>query len=75
MVETTEHLADVVPLSSGHRRVERINGIRLPLGSMTVSELVALHETCISRVEEAQTDVMIVADYLAQRFGDTTEPA
>lgn len=49
-------------------RLEHINNIALPLGTMVYSELVALEEDARSRVVEAQTDAMIIQDYLARRF-------
>lgn len=50
------------------RRVERINHIRVPLGTMSFSELGALADKCRVREDEARIDWMTVQDYMDRRF-------
>ena len=43
---------------------ERINGIAIKLGRLSVEELRTIEQTCLDRLEEARTDVYVVRDYL-----------
>ena len=52
------------------RRTERISGIKINLGKMDEQELVQLHTVCKARLNDAQTDLMIVEDYLQSRRGE-----
>jgi hypothetical protein len=61
------------------RNAERINGVKLHLGAMSIAELTQLQAVCKERVEEARTDLMVVNDYLTaahSQYGQTPpEPA
>jgi hypothetical protein len=52
------------------RQIERVNGIELNLGALTLLELQALEVQCSERFAEAHTDLTIVRDTLARRFPD-----
>ena len=47
---------------------EKINGVGLPLGRMSLAQLIQLEDICHHRVVEAQTDYMIVRDVRERRF-------
>jgi hypothetical protein len=50
------------------RYVERINGIKMDLGKLSLSELQLLEEQCKWRFMEAHTDLVIVRDVRERRF-------
>ena len=50
------------------RYVERINGIKMDLGKLSLSELLLLEEQCQWRFMDAHTDLMIVRDVRHRRF-------
>ena len=69
-----EPLADVIQMSD-RRNTERINGIRINLGSMSLTELTTLEGYCGQREVEARTDGMIVRDYIDTHFPSGPEVA
>lgn len=58
-----------------YRRVERINGIKMPLGSMAVDELDGVIGHCQERVTSAQTDLQMAQDYRDHRFPQPPDAA
>lgn len=49
---------------------ERINGIKINLGTATQDELINIQRHIRARIEQEQMELQIVRDYLLQRFGD-----
>ena len=47
-----------------YRNTERINGVRLNLGSMALSELENVYDHCVRRETDAKTDRIMVQDYI-----------
>lgn len=62
-----EVLADVIPIT-GLRRVERIDGFKVPLGTMPYDELLEVYVHCQNRAELANAETDLVAVYLDERF-------
>jgi Zn finger protein HypA/HybF involved in hydrogenase expression len=60
--------AEIIQFSQ--RQIERINGIKLNLGRLSLLELQVLEVQCSERFQEAHTDLTIVRDTLARRFPD-----
>jgi hypothetical protein len=52
------------------RQIERINGIKLNLGAMTLLELEVLEVECSERFADPHTDLTIIRDTIARRFPD-----
>jgi hypothetical protein len=52
------------------RQIERINGVTMNLGRLSLEELQLLEVQCSQRLAEAQDEVMIVRDALARWFPD-----
>lgn len=72
----SEHLAEVIPLRGRRDNgVERINGVKMRLGAMSVESLTELAGTCRERLEEARLDLAIVSDYLDARDPDGGDAA
>jgi hypothetical protein len=63
--------AQIIPFHQ--RYVERINGIRIDLGRMSLLELQLLEEQCNERFKDAHHELVVVRDVLAQRFPDGQE--
>lgn len=55
-----------------YRRVQRINDVKLPLGTMAVEELDGVIGQCQGRVAKAHTELQIAQDYRSHRFPDQT---
>jgi hypothetical protein len=54
-------------------RVERVNNVALPLGTMTLQELENARKYCYLREREARLEGDIISEYIVMRFSD--EPA
>jgi hypothetical protein len=57
------HEAQVVPLHH-QNGVERINGIKMHLGSMSVGVLQQLEEYTRQRIDEAHNDLWLIQSYI-----------
>ena len=55
------------------RYVERINGIEIDLGRLTLLELQLLEEQCNERFKDAHHELVVVRDVREQRFPDGQE--
>lgn len=49
-------------------RVRRINGFKLPLGSMPYAELYTVYVYCQERAELAHAEADVIAQYMDDRF-------
>lgn len=70
---STENITD---FNEWRPQAERINGVRMHLGHMSLEQLQSIEGHCRNRVMDAQTDLWIVGDYIARLFpggdgGDT----
>jgi hypothetical protein len=63
--------AQIIPFRQ--RYVERIAGIKIDLGRMSLLELQLLEEQCNERFNDAHHELVVVRDVLAQRFPDGQE--
>jgi hypothetical protein len=70
------HEAQIIPLNPRPEGngVERINGIRLHLGSMSLEELQQIEGHTRERVLEAQHDLWVISDYV-DRLGAPNDPS
>jgi hypothetical protein len=69
-VETEPELPRENVVALQHRQVERIAGIRIDLGKLSLTELMVLEDHCDLRFMEAHTDLTIIRDTIARRFPD-----
>lgn len=64
--------AEVIPINAEQRcrlwPVERINGIKMNLGRMSLEELQLLATQCLAREEDVRLDRLIVQDHIDARF-------
>jgi hypothetical protein len=65
-----EYLSDELFEMQRPPRVERINGIKLNLGAMTILELVQLEAVCTDRVTDAQVELLVVQSYIPRQQPD-----
>lgn len=65
--QIAHEIAEIIPINS-LRRVERINGHPLSLGTMSYDELQGVYDTCLVRAERANTDSDMVALHIEARF-------
>lgn len=67
--QIAHEIAEIVPINS-LRRVERINGHPLSLGTMSYDELQGVYDTCLVRAEKANADSDMIALHIEARFPD-----
>jgi hypothetical protein len=60
--------AQIIPFRQ--RDIERINGIALDLGKMTLLELQVLEVQCSERFQDVHHELTVVRDVLDRRFPD-----
>lgn len=68
-----EVINNVIPMF-GLRRIERVGGIAVALGSMGYEELMSVYMNCQDRATLANTEADLVAIYLDSRFPGDVEP-
>jgi hypothetical protein len=77
MENQQDETAKVIPINRDERAelwpVERINGIKVRLGAMSLDQLVVMARVCRAREEDARLERLILEDHIAARFDGEPE--
>lgn len=64
--EQEQPLAEVIPIRGRDNGVHRINGIKMNLGRMSLSELAPIRDNTHERFEDARFELALIDDYMTR---------